>query len=89
MTSESEIEANLLHKLYRMKCWGKYHISESNLPKGFPPDLHKKVMKAADNLRRKGLLLKHPTHHEYQWHLNWNKKEEIERIIKKYFYVKI
>ena len=83
MISENEIEASLLRKLHRMRCWGKHHISESNLPKGFPPEIRKKVIKAAENLRKKGLLLKHPTHHENQWHLNWNKKDEIEIIIRK------
>ncbi|MCK4634353.1 MAG: hypothetical protein KAT37_00590 [Candidatus Aenigmarchaeota archaeon] len=82
MTMENTIEATLLRKLHKMRCWGKHHICESNLPKGFPKNLYKEVMKAADDLRRRGLLVKHPTHHENQWHLNWDKKEEIERIIR-------
>jgi len=79
---EIEITKHLLKKLYRMGCWGKRHTCESNLPKGFPQHLRKDVLKVAEELRKNGFLVKHPTHHEHQWYLNWNMKKEIEEIIK-------
>lgn len=83
--TDEKIEALLLRKLYSHGVWGKHHISESNLPKGFPSHLHKKVLKIAERLRRKSLMVRHPTHHENQWHLNINKSEEIKQIINKFY----
>jgi len=78
----TNIEKALLRKLHKMGCWGQHHICESNLPKGFPRHFYKEVMKVADELRRKGLLVRRPSHHENQWYLNWDRKNEIEEIIK-------
>ena len=75
---DSEIEKILLKKLHTMGCWGTRHTSERNLPKGFPPHLRKRVLEIAEDLRKRGFLVKFPTHHDYQWYLNWKFKKEIE-----------
>ncbi len=80
---DKEIERILLKKLYTMGCWGTRHTSEGNLPKGFPPHLRKRVLEIAEELRKKGSLVKFPTHHDYQWYMNWKFKKEIEEIIMK------
>lgn len=72
---------SLLKKLYKMNCWGKHHVCESNLQKGFPKHLRGRVLYVAEELRKQGLLVKRPSHHEYQWYLNFDKKEIIESII--------
>ena len=78
---EDDIGRALLKKLYVMGCWGTRHTSERNLPKGFPPNVRKDAIKIADSLRKKGFLVKFPTHHDVQWYLNWKFKKEIEEII--------
>lgn len=79
---DKEIERILLKKLYTLGCWGTRHTSESNLPKGFPSHLRKRVIEIAEELRKKGFLIKFPTHHDNQWYLNWNFKKEIEEKIR-------
>ena len=83
--SDEEIEVALLHKLLMMRAGVKYHIYESNLPKGFPPHLHKRVLRSAKNLYRKGLLIKFPHRGEIAWQLNLNRINEIKEKIKKFY----
>ena len=72
------VKRTLLRKPVRGGYWGKKHICESNLPKGgFPPKLKGLVIPAAEELRREGFMVKRPSSHDSQWHLNFNKKEEI------------
>lgn len=78
---DKELERILLKKLYTMGCWGTRHTSERNLPKGFPSHLRKRVLEIAGDLRKRGLLVKRPSSHDYQWYLNWNMKKEIEEIL--------
>lgn len=80
---DNEIERILLKKLYTMGCWGTRHTSERNLPKGFPSHARKRVLEIAEELRKKGFLVKFPTHHDYQWYMNWKFKKEIEEKIMK------
>jgi len=79
---DKEVERILLKKLYVMGCWDTRHTSERNLPKGFPPHLRKRVLEIAEELRKRGFLIKRPSSHDYQWYLNWNLKKEIEEKIK-------
>ncbi|MBI5228506.1 hypothetical protein HY991_00230 [Candidatus Micrarchaeota archaeon] len=84
MEQLDQITKHLLWKLYKLGAWGKRHVSESNLPKGFPQHLRHLVKEAAEDLSKKGFLVKHPTHHETQWYLSWSKKKEIEEVIKEF-----
>jgi hypothetical protein len=84
MDKSNELKTQLLWKLYKLNAWGKRHVSESNLPKGFPSHLRNLVKDAAEELKRKGFLAVHATHHEAQWYLNWGRKEEIEELIKEF-----
>jgi len=79
---DKEIERILLKKLYIMGCWGTRHASERNLPKGFPSHLRKRVLEIAEELRKRGFLIKRPSSHDYQWYLNWNLKKEVEEKIR-------
>ncbi len=81
MNSEKDIARALLKKLFLMGCWGKRHVCESNLPKGFPSHLKGRVKAVAEELRKRGLLVKRPSHHEHQWYLNFEKKNEIEELM--------
>ena len=79
---EREVGWALLKKLYDMGCWGKHHVCESNLPKGFPSDVRGRVKDAAEKLRKEKLLVRRPSSHDYQWYLNFEMREEIERRIR-------
>lgn len=78
MRVEEEIAIKLLRKFYDDGCWGAKHRCESNLLKNFPRHLRGQVKKAAEELRREGILVKRPSSHEYQWFLNITRREEIE-----------
>lgn len=77
----ADIRKTLMRKLYTMGCWGKGHVCESNLKKGFPPHLKGFVLEVADELRKEGFMVMRPSSHDRQWHLNFDKKNEIEKII--------
>jgi len=83
--SDEEIEAALLHKMYWMRAGAKYHIYEPDSPKGFPPNLHKRVLETAKDLYKKGLLVKFPHKGETVWQLNLDKMEEIKEKIRKFY----
>ena len=78
----NEIRKVLLKKLYKLGCWGKGHVSESNLPKGFPPHLRGLVLDVAYELRKQEFLVMRPSGHDRQWYLNFAKKQEIEEVVK-------
>ena len=78
----SEIRKVLLKKLFHLGCWGKGHVSESNLSKGFPPHLRGLVIEVAYELRKQELLVMRPSGHDRQWYLNFTKRIEIEGCVK-------
>jgi hypothetical protein len=82
---DEEIEVALLHKLFMMRAGVKFHIYGPDLPKGFPPHLRKRVLEAADNLHKKGLLVKFPHRGETVWQLNLNRIDEIRERIKRFY----
>ena len=79
---EKEIAQDLLRKFYKHGVWGKHHWREDTLPKGFPSHVRHIVLRVAEDLRRKGFLIKFPTSHGVQWYMNIEKLREIEEIIK-------
>lgn len=83
--SDEEIKVELLRKLHDMKVGRKRHIYEPDLAKGFPPNLRKRFLKIAEDLRREGLLIKFPHSGEMVWQLNLNQIEEIKELIRKYY----
>ena len=78
-----QVESDLLGRLYRDHCWGAKHRCESNLLKNFPRHLRGAVKKAAERLRREGLLVKKPSSHEHQWFLNIAMRQEIEQRMRR------
>lgn len=79
--SDEEIATDIFHRFYRKKVWGKHHWREETLTKSFPPHIRGRVMKVAEELRKKGFLIKFPTSHGMQWYANIEKIEEIKEII--------
>ena len=81
IADDTDLGRLLLKKLHTVGCGGTRHTSERNLPKVFPPHVRKRVLEIAEKFRTEGLLVKRPSSHEYQWYLNWNRKQEIEERI--------
>lgn len=79
---DKEIVKDLLRKFYRHRVWGRHHFREDTIIKGFPSHLRKRIIDVAEDLRRKGFLIKFPTSHGTQWYANIEKLKEIEEIIK-------
>lgn len=83
--SEEELEAVLLHKFVLKGAWQSYHIYESDVPKGFPPNVRNDIMKAAQTLRKKGLLKSWPHGREHVWTLNKERSDEIIDKLRKFY----
>lgn len=82
-----QLKVDVLRKFYRKRTAVRYHIYESDIPKGFPPHLHKKIMNVAKELYRKGLLIRFPHGKEYAWQLNIKRIDEIKEIIRNFYEV--
>lgn len=83
--SDEELEVELLYKLHYMRIGRKRHTYEPDLPKGFPSHLRNRVLKIAEELRRRGFLIKFPHSGEMVWQLNLDKIQEIKDRIRKYY----
>lgn len=83
--SQEEIEAALLHKFVMKGAWHKYHIYESDVPKGFPPPIRKRVIQALKELGQRGLIMSFPHGREHVYILNKGRSEEILQKVAKYY----
>jgi len=77
---DAEIARKLLKKFVDNNIWGRYHIREDTVPKGFPSHLRHRVMSIAEELKAKGFLVKFPTSHGMQWYANSERMKEIKEI---------
>lgn len=76
--SDDELKLWLLRKLERHHAGKKYHIYESDLPKGSPKHLRKRIIQTAFELRREGYLIAFPHGKELVWQLNLERIKEIK-----------
>ncbi|MFH0986655.1 MAG: hypothetical protein V1911_01260 [Candidatus Micrarchaeota archaeon] len=74
------IQRTILIKLCRRCCWGAKHTSFENLPKGFPKHLRGQVKNEAEELIRRGYLMKKPISYGLEVSLNPAMKFEIDEI---------
>ena len=83
--TDSEIEDAILWKFFRMHAGVSRHIYESDVPKGMPPQIHKRIMSCLKELRKQGMIVEFPHGKEHAFKLNMNRIDEIkERIRKNY-----
>ncbi len=75
-TSKKILKKMLLHNV----CGGKHHGLD-DLKRGFPSHVKGDVEKTMKQLVRKNLVLRHPTKYGFQYSLNHDKIEKIEKII--------
>lgn len=90
MTTDDEIKATILLKLYKRGNWGGSHTAFDNLKKGFKEkELGKSRLKRVDDagreLIKEGLLLAKPTHYGLQVSLNPRQNQAIRIIITRFF----
>ena len=63
MRDISKDEAAILYKLYRHTVFGKHHMLEDHLLRGFPPDHFATLRRALETLKREGTVLRKSTKH--------------------------
>ena len=85
--TDEEIEDAVLWKFFRMHAVRARHIYESDVPKGMPPNLHKRIMESAKNLRKINLLIEFPHGKEHAFIINIGRLEEIKARLKKRYNV--
>lgn len=81
--SEDKIKATILYHLRRKKVIGGVHTPFDTVTRGFPSHLGKNIKNMAEELIRKGYILKKITNYGLHISLNKEKIKEIEEIIKR------
>jgi hypothetical protein len=82
-SDEDKIKATLLYHLRRKKVIGGVHTPFDTLKRGFPSHLGKDIKKIAEELIKKGYILKKITNYGLHVSLNKEKLKEIEEFIKR------
>jgi hypothetical protein len=81
--TDDKIKATILYHLRRKKVIGGVHTPFDTIIRGFPSHFGKDVKKVAEELIRKGYILKKITNYGLHITLNKNRIGEIEEFIKK------
>lgn len=76
-----DVKKALLRKLINKGFIGGRHTAYDNLPKGFPPHLHKEVLNAADELIRENILVKKPTSYGLHVYLNSARLQDAKKML--------
>ena len=87
MWSDEEIKGKILHKLTRLGKFKHSHASIDNLPKGFPPEIRKRVKDMAKELKKEGILFSKPTSYGEEVSINPEMKEKILYYINKFLMI--
>jgi len=80
MEFDSVAKTLLRKMLMHNVCGGKHHGID-DLKRGFPSHEKGNVEKAAKKLVKANLILKHPASYGYQYSLNHDMLDEIQRIL--------
>ncbi len=84
MWTDEEIKGKILHKLTRLGKFKHSHTSIDNLPKGFPPEIRKRVKEMTKELKKERILLSKPTSYGEEVSVNPELKERIFYYIDKF-----
>jgi len=82
--TDEEIKGKILHKLTRLGKFSHSHTSIDNLPKGFPPEIRKRVKDMGKELKKEGILFSKPTGYGEEISINPEQKERILYYINKF-----
>jgi len=78
-------EASILYKLYRHRVFGKHHMLEDNLLRGFPPDQIATLKGALEKLKRESTVLRKSTKHGPAVYLPPKLGREIYEQLRKHY----
>lgn len=81
---DDDITPWILDKFARHGWWKAKHTSFDNIAKGTPHHMRKDISKQAEELIKRGLLVKKPTGYGIEVSLNFDRKDEIFQIIEKW-----
>ena len=81
--SEDKIKATILYHLRRKKVIGGVHTPFDTVTKGFPSHMGKDIKRSAEELIRKGYILKKITNYGLHITLNKDNLQEIREFIKR------
>ena len=84
MWADDEVKGKILHKLTRLGKFEHSHTSIDNLPKGFPPEIKKRVKDMTKELKKEGILFIKPTSYGKEVSINLEMKEKILFYINKF-----
>ena len=82
--TDEEIKGKILHKLTRLGKFKHSHTSIDNLPKGFPPDIRKRVKDMAKELKKERILFNKPTSYGEEVSKNPEQKKKIMNYLTKF-----
>ncbi len=80
--ADEEIKGKILHKLTRLGKFKHSHTSIDNLPKGFPPEIRRRVKEMAKELKKEGILFSKPTHYGEEVSIDATNKDKIIYYVK-------
>ncbi len=84
MWTDEEIKGKILHKLTRLGKFKHSHTSIDNLPKGFPPEIRKRVKDMSKELKKEGILFSKPTSYGEEVSIDPTKRDNITYYISKF-----
>ena len=84
MWTDEQIKGKILHKLTRLGKFSHSHTSIDNLPKGFPPEIRKRVKDMGKELKKERILFSKPTHYGEEISINPTLKEKIMFYVNKF-----
>ena len=84
MWTDEQIKGKILHKLTRLGKFSHSHTSIDNLPKGFPPEIKRRVKEMTKELKKERILFSKPTSYGEEVSINPSEKEKIIYYINKF-----
>lgn len=81
--SFTDVQVDLLFKLWRNRCFGKGHMLIDNLVRGFPSPIKGQIQGELDELIKKNIVIKKPSKHGQAVYINYDYKDKIISALKK------
>jgi len=79
----TDLQVDLLFKLWRNRCFGKGHMLIDNLVGGFPSHIKGQMQGELDELIKKNVVIKKPSKHGKAVYINYEFKDKISSALKK------
>jgi hypothetical protein len=79
----TDVQLDLLFKLWRNRCFGKGHMLIDNLFGGFPSHIKGQMQAELDKLIKENIVIKKPSKHGKAVYINYECKDKIALALKK------